>query len=51
MSELDDFRAEKDDFFGHHPQSPLTREQKRDFKGLAYFPALLVFEMTPISLE
>ena len=38
MSELDDFRAEKDDFFGHHPQSPLTREQKRDFKGLAYFP-------------
>ncbi|MEP7358358.1 MAG: DUF1684 domain-containing protein, partial [Anaerolineales bacterium] len=27
-----------DDFFGHHPQSPLTREQKREFKGLAYFP-------------
>ena len=38
MSELDDFRAEKDDFFGHHPQSPLTREQKQDFKGLNYFP-------------
>ena len=38
MSELDDFRAEKDDFFGRHPQSPLTREQKRNFKGLAYFP-------------
>src|SRR5215510_10971512 len=38
MSELDDFRAEKDDFFKTHPQSPLTREQKRDFKGLYYFP-------------
>ena len=38
MTDLDDFRAEKDDFFGRHPQSPLTREQKREFKGLAYFP-------------
>jgi uncharacterized protein (DUF1684 family) len=39
MNELQDFRASKDDFFAHHPQSPLTREQKRDFKGLLYFPA------------
>jgi uncharacterized protein (DUF1684 family) len=38
MSELDAFRAEKDDFFKSHPQSPLTREQKKDFKGLRYFP-------------
>lgn len=38
MSELDDFRAEKDDFFKHHPQSPLTPEQRRDFAGLEYFP-------------
>ncbi|MBL8050872.1 MAG: DUF1684 domain-containing protein [Anaerolineales bacterium] len=38
MTELDAFRAEKDDFFGSHPQSPLTREQKQDFKGLSYFP-------------
>src|SRR5574339_636242 len=38
MTELDDMRAEKDDFFGKHPQSPLTREQKKDFKGLSYFP-------------
>jgi uncharacterized protein len=38
MTELDDFRAEKDEFFREHPQSPLTREQKRDFKGLSYFP-------------
>jgi uncharacterized protein (DUF1684 family) len=38
MSELSDFRAEKDDFFAHHPQSPLTSEQKRGFTGLPYYP-------------
>lgn len=38
MTDLDVFRAEKDDFFGSHPQSPLTREQKQDFQGLQYFP-------------
>lgn len=38
MSELDDFRAEKDEFFRSHPQSPLTPEQRRDFQGLRYFP-------------
>lgn len=38
MSELTDFRAEKDEFFGRHPQSPLTPEQIRGFVGLQYFP-------------
>lgn len=38
MTELDSFRAEKDAFFGGHPQSPLTREQRAGFKGLSYFP-------------
>ena len=38
MSELTAFRAEKDDFFKHHPQSPLTPEQRRGFAGLQYFP-------------
>lgn len=38
MSELESFRAEKNDFFGHDPQSPLTAQQKRDFHGLNYFP-------------
>ncbi len=38
MSDLDDFRKEKDEFFGRHPQSPLTPEQKRGFVGLSYFP-------------
>ncbi len=38
MNELEAFRAEKDEFFGHDPQSPLTAQQKRDFRGLNYFP-------------
>ncbi len=38
MDELHSFRAEKDAFFASHPQSPLTREQKSQFKGLDYFP-------------
>ena len=38
MNELEAFRAEKDDFFGRDPQSPLTRPQKMEFKGLDYFP-------------
>ena len=37
MTELDEFRAEKDEFFGSHPQSPLTREQRKNFHGLNYF--------------
>lgn len=38
MTELEAFRAEKDEFFGSHPQSPLTREQRKNFHGLKYFP-------------
>ena len=38
MTELEAFRAEKDEFFASHPQSPLTREQRKDFHGLNYFP-------------
>ena len=38
MTELEAFREEKDAFFGSHPQSPLTREQKKEFSGLNYFP-------------
>jgi uncharacterized protein (DUF1684 family) len=38
MSALSDFRAEKDQYFATHPQSPLTSEQKREFQGLKYFP-------------
>ncbi len=38
MTDLEMFRQQKNDFFEHHPQSPLTREQKMDFHGLNYFP-------------
>lgn len=38
MSELTDFRADKDEFFRDHPQSPLTPEQRASFEGLSYFP-------------
>lgn len=32
------WRAGKDALFAHHPQSPLTPEQRRRFAGLPYFP-------------
>ena len=38
MTDLEAFRADKDNFFAHHPQSPLSAEQKKDFHGLNYFP-------------
>jgi uncharacterized protein (DUF1684 family) len=38
MSELDDFRADKDAFFRDDPRSPLTDEQRAGFTGLSYFP-------------
>jgi uncharacterized protein (DUF1684 family) len=38
MSDLDEFRAEKDEFFRDHAQSPLTPEQRSSFDGLRYFP-------------
>jgi uncharacterized protein (DUF1684 family) len=38
MQSLKAFRAEKDQFFGRHHQSPLTPVQKQHFKGLNYFP-------------
>ena len=38
MTELETLRAEKDHFFAASPYSPLTREQKKNFKGLDYFP-------------
>ena len=38
MSQLSEFRREKDRFFATDSQSPLTPEQKRHFHGLSYFP-------------
>ena len=51
MNELEHFRQMKDEFFRTDPHSPLTEDQKRDFKGLNYFeenPDLdLVVEVEP----
>jgi uncharacterized protein (DUF1684 family) len=52
MSELDDFRAEKDGFFREHPSSPLLPAQRALFSGLSYFPendALVV--RTPVETD
>lgn len=38
MNQLEQFRAEKDEFFRTDPQSPLTAKQQESFEGLAYFP-------------
>lgn len=38
MSELDDFRKEKDEFFRTDHHSPLAHEQTHHFTGLEYFP-------------
>jgi hypothetical protein len=38
MDRYSEFRKEKDAFFALDPHSPLTREQKKSFRGLAYFP-------------
>ena len=45
MTELKNFRAEKDDFFAGHPQSPLTSLQKRTFTGLRYFEENLALRL------
>jgi uncharacterized protein (DUF1684 family) len=34
---LEEQRQGKDEFFARHPQSPLTAEQRRGFKGLRYY--------------
>jgi uncharacterized protein len=38
MTKLEQFRAQKDQFFKAHPQSPLSAEQQQTFQGLRYFP-------------
>jgi uncharacterized protein len=49
MTELDDFRADKDNFFREDRNSPLTPEQQRAFQGLRYYPERpdLVFVLHP----
>ncbi len=37
MTTLENFRRQKDDFFHHDYNSPLTPEQRQNFEGLKYF--------------
>ncbi len=37
MSDIEEYRKMKDDFFKKNAQSPLTSEQRKTFKGLNYF--------------
>jgi uncharacterized protein len=45
MSDLENFRKEKDAFFLHDDQSPLTAQQRREFRGLHYFPENLALRL------
>ena len=36
-AELRTSRAEKDDFFAEHPQSPIPPEEREEFDGLSYY--------------
>ncbi len=45
MTDLQEFRKMKDDYFAHDGSSPLTLEQKKKFKGLRYFPPNPALEM------
>ena len=38
MTQLSEFRRQKDRFFALNSQSPLSPDQKRAFRGLNYFP-------------
>jgi uncharacterized protein (DUF1684 family) len=48
MSDLENFRGMKDEFFKADPHSPLTSEQKRSFKGLRYFPENPTLDLTVV---
>jgi uncharacterized protein (DUF1684 family) len=50
MSTLAQFRQEKDHFFKHSAQSPLTPDQRKSFQGLVYYPENDALRME-ISLE
>jgi uncharacterized protein (DUF1684 family) len=54
QSELTRFRGEKNHVFSHDPSSPLTPEQRRTFKGLAYFdenPGLVIHAPVDRAVE
>ena len=48
MSNIAHFRAQIDDFIAHHPQSPLTANQRIDFDGLKYYEPNDALVMTAV---
>ncbi len=52
-SELEEYRAAKDQFFRDQPESPLLPSARRTFSGLAYYPEDpgLAFIVTPEPYE
>lgn len=40
------FQQQRDDLFATHPQSPLSSDQRTDFRGLPYFPYRRGFRLT-----
>lgn len=51
VSELEQFRKDKDELFGTQSESPLTDGQKEGFKGLKYYPENTDLILKGISLE
>jgi uncharacterized protein len=55
LSDVDigDFRAQRDELFTHHPQSPIPAHERGSFAGLRYFPvdqgASVEAELRPAS--
>ncbi len=52
-SQVQEFRRQKDEFFREDPGSPIPRDQRESFRGLAYYPERddLVFEVHPVPFE
>ncbi len=44
--ELESKRAEKDEFFAEHPQSPIPPEEREEFTGLDYFEPDIDYRVT-----
>lgn len=40
------FQRQRDDLFAHHPQSPLSDEQRAHFRGLVYYPYRRAYRVT-----
>jgi len=51
MTDLEQFRQDKNELFAHETESPLTPEQKQSFQGLKYFEpnSELVFHNLPLE--